>query len=149
MKSFPVLLLADQMPWPLGGSHGLISNLHGALSAKQREFRRAYTVLDTESRRLVAACRADPRKHERRDLLALFMTSEAADTFTDESLRDIILNFMIAGRDTTACLLAWLFYELAVNPEVQDALVEEIDQRAPPGTTPTLSSVAHREMPIL
>jgi len=149
MKSFPILLLADQMPWPFGGSRGLISNLHAALSAKQREFRRAYTVLDRESRRLVAACRADPRKHERRDLLALFMTSEAADTFSDEALRDIILNFMIAGRDTTACLLSWLFYELAVNPEVQAELCAEIDQKVPLGTSPTLSSVVHREMPVL
>jgi len=41
-------------------------------------------------------------------------------------LRDIVLNFMIAGRDTTACALSWTLYELAKAPrECQDRLREE------------------------
>mgnify|MGYP000036765277 CR=1 FL=1 len=35
---------------------------------------------------------------------------------TDKFLRDLIINFMIAGRDTTACMLSWFFYELSQNP---------------------------------
>jgi len=37
-----------------------------------------------------------------------------------------VLNFMIAGRDTTACALSWTLYELAKAPkECQQRLREE------------------------
>lgn len=37
-------------------------------------------------------------------------------TLTDKYLRDVVLNFILAGRDTTACLLSWLCYELTLHP---------------------------------
>ena len=39
---------------------------------------------------------------------------------------DITLNFLIAGRDTTANLLAWTLYELFRNPQCLTKLREEI-----------------------
>jgi cytochrome P450 len=47
-------------------------------------------------------------------------------TITDKYLRDIILNFMIAGKDTTANTLSWFFYMLCKNPLVEDKIVQEI-----------------------
>ena len=44
---------------------------------------------------------------------------------SDHELRDIVLNFMIAGRDTTACALAWAFFELAKAPACQQRLRDE------------------------
>jgi len=35
---------------------------------------------------------------------------------------------MLAGFDTTATTLSWLFYELAVNPEIQEKLATSIDK---------------------
>lgn len=34
-------------------------------------------------------------------------------------LRDVIMNFMIAGRDTTANVMTWTIYLMAKNPHVQ------------------------------
>lgn len=40
-----------------------------------------------------------------------------------ENLRqDMSLNLIIAARDTTACALSWMFWELARNPEIQAKL---------------------------
>jgi hypothetical protein len=46
----------------------------------------------------------------------------------DHYLRDIVLNFLIAGKDTTANTLSWLFYMLGKNPTVQDKIVFEIKE---------------------
>ncbi len=45
------------------------------------------------------------------------MKDENGQPYSDEYLRDLVINFMIAGRDTTAVALTWLFYELGKNPE--------------------------------
>jgi fatty acid omega-hydroxylase len=36
------------------------------------------------------------------------------------------MNFMIAGRDTTACALSWTMYELCRNPAVLGKVLEEV-----------------------
>jgi len=45
----------------------------------------------------------------------------------DSELRDFVINFIIAGRDTTAQLLGFACYEISKNPEKQSKLLEEID----------------------
>lgn len=44
----------------------------------------------------------------------------------DQYLRDIILNFIIAGKDTTANTLSWFFYMLCKNPLVQEKIAQEV-----------------------
>ncbi|KAK4267743.1 hypothetical protein QN277_024483 [Acacia crassicarpa] len=44
----------------------------------------------------------------------------------DKYLRDIILNFMIAGKDTSANTLAWFFYMMCKNPLVQEKVAQEV-----------------------
>ena len=45
---------------------------------------------------------------------------------TDQYLRDIILNFMIAGKDTSANTLSWFFYMMSKNPLIQDKIAQEV-----------------------
>ncbi|KAI8813883.1 cytochrome P450 [Cladochytrium replicatum] len=63
------------------------------------------------------------------NILQLFI--EHADThkeeISDEELVDHVLNFVIAGRDTTAQALSWAFYNLSKYPSVCEKLVAEID----------------------
>ncbi|PWN33640.1 cytochrome P450 [Meira miltonrushii] len=61
---------------------------------------------------------------EHKDLLALFMEQ----TQDPEALLTVVLNFMIAGRDTTAQTLSWLLYELCANPEHVKLIREEVDR---------------------
>ena len=58
------------------------------------------------------------------------------------------MNFIIAGRDTTASLLTWLFFALVTDPEMQDKLIQEIDQQLA-GEDPTFETVSAANMPYL
>ncbi|KAH7300154.1 hypothetical protein KP509_24G046900 [Ceratopteris richardii] len=61
------------------------------------------------------------------DLLSRFMSynENEPDTFTDKELQDAILNFVIAGRDTSAITLSWFIFCICVNPHVADMVFEE------------------------
>jgi len=41
-------------------------------------------------------------------------------------MRDVITNFILAGRDTTACALSWFIYELSQHPDVEEQVLDEI-----------------------
>ncbi|KAI9023400.1 cytochrome P450 [Hyaloraphidium curvatum] len=61
------------------------------------------------------------------DLLDFFIghAAEAGRDLSFKELRDIVMNFLIAGRDTTAQTLSWAFWEIAQRPEVYKKLREE------------------------
>ncbi|ODQ53085.1 cytochrome P450 [Saitoella complicata NRRL Y-17804] len=63
----------------------------------------------------------------RPDLLSLFMDYRDEDEkeLSDKYLRDIILNFIFAGRDTTAQLLSWTTHNLLANPSALSQLRSE------------------------
>ncbi|KAB2020127.1 hypothetical protein ES319_D07G046100v1 [Gossypium barbadense] len=65
---------------------------------------------------------------EKEDILSRFLTESKRDpeNMNDQYLRDIILNFMIAGKDTSAGTLTWFFYMLHKHPLVQDKVIHEI-----------------------
>lgn len=64
-----------------------------------------------------------------RDLLSRFMDArnENNQPLNDKELRDMVLNFIIAGRDTTAQVLSWTFYMLLMHPRIEKKLLEEIN----------------------
>ncbi|KAI5064814.1 hypothetical protein GOP47_0019509 [Adiantum capillus-veneris] len=72
---------------------------------------------------------------KRHDLLSRFLAAGEVDSerYTDQQIRDIILNFIIAGRDTTALTLSWFLYCICKYPRVQEKLVEELSQIEPEG----------------
>jgi len=69
-----------------------------------------------------------------RDLLQLFMEyrDEEGKALNDRELRDVVLNFIIAGRDTTAQALSWLVHFCLDNPNKVDKLNEESNSLAAP-----------------
>lgn len=59
------------------------------------------------------------------DILSRFLKLSEADP---KYLRDIILNFVMAGKDTTATTLSWFFYMLCKHPLVQEEVALEIKE---------------------
>nr|AHF22080.1 CYP704A87 [Artemisia annua] len=62
------------------------------------------------------------------DILSRFITESDNDpeNMSDEYLRDILLNFLIAGKDTTANTLTWFFYMLCKHPLIQEKVAEDV-----------------------
>ncbi|TMW62709.1 hypothetical protein Poli38472_005327 [Pythium oligandrum] len=66
--------------------------------------------------------------------------------FDPQYLRDIVVNFLIAGRDTTAQALSWFFMNMTLHPHVLTKIRTEIKDNLPQlmnGTidTPTMDQV--------
>ncbi|MCL7041828.1 hypothetical protein MKW94_005366 [Papaver nudicaule] len=62
------------------------------------------------------------------DILSIFIElSENPDNnLTDKSLRDIIINFVMAGRDTTTSTFTWFIYMIMVNTNVAEKIYNEL-----------------------
>jgi len=63
----------------------------------------------------------------RQDMLSRFIRTATNESGTVDYkyLRDIILNIVIAGKDTTAGALAWFLYMACKHPEIQEKVVQE------------------------
>ncbi|KAG0006212.1 hypothetical protein BGZ80_002533 [Entomortierella chlamydospora] len=87
-------------------------------------------------------------KNEKKDLLQLFMDlGDGDEHLSDEMLVDSVLNFIIAGRDTTAQALSWMFYLMhrdAAQPEIVQKLVKETDDLLQ-GGLPTYESTKQQK----
>ncbi|KAL7203838.1 hypothetical protein ACSBR2_016983 [Camellia fascicularis] len=62
------------------------------------------------------------------DILSRFIElgKDPENNMTDKSLRDVVLNFVIAGRDTTATTLFWAIYMVMTHGHVADKLYLEL-----------------------
>lgn len=69
-------------------------------------------------------------KNDKEDILSRFLVESTKDPeeMNDKYLRDIILSFMIAGKDSTANTLSWLFYMLCKNPLIQERILQEVKE---------------------
>ncbi|MFY0562346.1 cytochrome P450 [Archangium lansingense] len=89
-------------------------------TARNRAFRQALDSLDSVVFELIARRRAGQTQGD--DLLATLMAVQDADTgerMTDTQLRDEAMTIFLAGHETTANALAWMWHLLAQHPEVE------------------------------
>lgn len=141
------------LPWPIGTIFGktdssLLNWITKLRSKNYADFKKVTKELHKEVDGIIRAARKDPMISKRKDLLANFMNSTKIRLSTTY-LRHLILNFIIAGRDTTACTLSWLFYELSVNPEIQEKLYEELDAALPDNKIPSYADLMPQNLPYL
>ncbi|XP_022142706.1 cytochrome P450 94C1 [Momordica charantia] len=81
----------------------------------------------------------------RNDLLSRFMAS----THDDRYLRDIVVSFLLAGRDTVASALTSFFWLLAQHPEVEAKILSESDRVMGPDRDAAASFENLRDMHYL
>jgi cytochrome P450 len=102
---------------------------------KNFRFRRSMKTLDSLVFRIIDARRRGENA-DAADLLALLMAAtEDGRGMSDQQLRDEVMTLVMAGHETTANALAWTFYLLSKDPEVERRLrrdvVAAIGERAP------------------
>ncbi|XP_057525621.1 cytochrome P450 86B1-like [Amaranthus tricolor] len=70
----------------------------------------------------------DENSKQRSDLLTVFMRlkDEDGQPFSDKFLRDICVNFILAGRDTSSVALSWFFWLIDQHPEIEEKILAEI-----------------------
>ncbi|KAA8532963.1 hypothetical protein F0562_032920 [Nyssa sinensis] len=84
-----------------------------------------YSVIQKRKAEIEAAHESEKMKH---DILSRFIElgKDPENSITDKSLRDVVLNFVIAGRDTTAATLSWAIYMIMTHNHVADKLFSEL-----------------------
>ncbi|KAH7353040.1 hypothetical protein KP509_19G076400 [Ceratopteris richardii] len=60
------------------------------------------------------------------DLMSYFLQMDGDAPNDDKILKDLILNFLLAGRDTSALALSWFFWLVASHPSVEKKVIEEV-----------------------
>ncbi|KAI7993725.1 Cytochrome P450 86B1 [Camellia lanceoleosa] len=85
-------------------------------------------VIRTRKEELLTQLQEGDNNKQRSDLLTVFMRlrDEQGKAFSDVFLRDICVNFILAGRDTSSVALSWFFWLLDRNPVVEERILAEI-----------------------
>jgi len=70
-----------------------------------------------------------------------FLHALAGYTRDRKMLRDQLVAILLAGRDTTAASMSWIFYELAKHPKVVEKLRQEIIDQVGLDSPPTYENL--------
>jgi cytochrome P450 len=81
-------------------------------------------ISDRQLYAVIRARRQDPHHDERTDVLSLLLAARDEDgqPLSDKELRDELMALVLAGHETTANSLAWIFERLLRTPEAYDGL---------------------------
>ncbi|RIB18841.1 cytochrome P450 [Gigaspora rosea] len=100
-------------------------------SESGRQLRKACNYIDNYVNNMINNHRSEleVEKKNATNLLTLFINAVDDDgkKFNDKELRNVVLNLILAGRDTTAQTLSWMMYLIMTNQSVEDPLLQEID----------------------
>ncbi|GAV75618.1 p450 domain-containing protein [Cephalotus follicularis] len=107
---------------------------------EEKKMSKAWETLDDVITKYISMKRQELRNknlsdndEEGEDLLTSFMSEDnTLGLKTDQKfLRDVFLNFMIAGSDTTSAALSWFFWIVAKIPEVENKIIKELKTKRP------------------
>ncbi|MQM02777.1 hypothetical protein Taro_035549 [Colocasia esculenta] len=101
-----------------------------------------YRLIHTKNDQVSTRHNREDSSVEKEDMLSRFLLEREKDpkNMSYQYLRDIVLSFVIAGKDTTAGTLAWFFYMLCKHPSVQSRIAEEVAEAVVDGDGGTPSS---------
>ncbi|KAL2336374.1 hypothetical protein Fmac_010820 [Flemingia macrophylla] len=84
-----------------------------------------YSVIRRRKAEIEDDKKSGQQNQMKHDILSRFIEFGEGNA-TDKSLRDVVLNFVIAGRDTTATTLSWAIYMVMTHANVAEKLYLEL-----------------------
>ncbi|THH12146.1 hypothetical protein EW145_g165 [Phellinidium pouzarii] len=115
---FPII----EKLWPDDG----IKQVNASLKTIRR---RGDEVVSSKKQAVMAEIRSS-KDIQDKDILSLLikanLSENQAQRLSDAELLDQLSTFLFAGSDTTAVSIAWVFHYLALDPEIQDRLRNEL-----------------------
>jgi cytochrome P450 family 135 len=105
-----------------------------------RNFERANELIYAE----IARRRRDPQRSSRADALSVLLDDQPDNTI----VRDEVMTLLVAGHETTAVALAWLFERLLRHPQVLARVREGLDEPRDPYRTAVFKE-ALRVRPVI
>ncbi|KAG6757177.1 hypothetical protein POTOM_037480 [Populus tomentosa] len=102
----------------------------------EKALKEAVGIVHDFAEKTVKGRRDEARKHgslgHQSDLLSRLIEIEYTGRgkklqFPDKYFRDLCVNFILAGRDTTSVALTWFFWLVHSNPEVENRILREIN----------------------
>lgn len=100
-------------------------------TATNRKFKRVMRDVESTVYRVIETARALPENEREDTLLQMLLDARDAETgepLTDEEVRNEVFTLFIAGHETTALTLTWLFTLIDGRDDVKDKLREEVDR---------------------
>jgi len=97
-------------------------------TSTHRRFHREAKQIDDIVYRLIAERRASGL--DQGDLLSMLLQAQDEDgsQMSDQQLRDEVMTLFLAGHETTALTLSWIWYLLAHNPQAEQKFHAELDE---------------------
>ncbi|KAL6645122.1 hypothetical protein ACP70R_016730 [Stipagrostis hirtigluma subsp. patula] len=95
----------------------------------ERRLRDSVAMVHDFADRIIGARREEMARDgfEKHDLLSRFMASQD-EGYTESGvpLRDVVISFLLAGRETTSSALTWFFWLLSSRPDVARRIRDEV-----------------------
>ncbi|KAJ1686928.1 hypothetical protein LUZ63_018318 [Rhynchospora breviuscula] len=90
----------------------------------ERSLRESISTVHEFADQIIHSRKKDKQTIEKQDLLSRFVAS--SDNYSEKFLRDIVISFLLAGRETTSSALSWFFWILSSRPDVEAKILDEI-----------------------
>ncbi|KAF8043707.1 hypothetical protein BT93_A1885 [Corymbia citriodora subsp. variegata] len=97
----------------------------------ERRLRESIVMVHEFAEDIIRSRMKESRETHDEDLLSRFIGHESVPengSASAEFLRDIVISFILAGRDTTSSALTWFFWLLSVHPEVKRKILSELEK---------------------
>ncbi|KAF0760023.1 cytochrome P450 4C1-like [Aphis craccivora] len=110
----------------LTGLHKVYKTLHKLPNQVIKEMKETYAQRKMENKTNTIDVNDDDKKRLKVFLDTLLDLNEAGANFSDEELRDEVVTMMIGGSETSAITVCFCLLMLAIHPEIQDKVYDEI-----------------------
>ena len=103
----------------------IIPRMGSSKKRQDEEFNRSLRNLESIVDELIQKSKNETQKQPDRNFIHALLESDME--FSDQDLRDHVISLMIAGHETTATALCWLFTLLETHPDAKSKVLNEIE----------------------